>query len=327
MTATGRFPVIDVHAHAVDPYVLNIARNRVVVTGFGEKSMGPRASDGTMTDPEVQLAHMDGRGIDMHVLSLPGVISGTYWAEARTDLELCRRVNDTIAGWVRRYPQRFVGTFVLPLQDLHLAVAEMQRAVEELGLRVANLPANVDGIYLGDMRLRPFWDAARKLGVVVWVHPDGVKDPWFQRYALWNSLGQSIEEAKVMASMMYEGVFDQYPDVDIIVAHGGGYFPHYMGRLDRNVTNMPHSMANISKPPSQYLRSVYYDTCVYDPQVLGVLVDRVGADRLVMGSDYPVNMSDPLLFLKESGKLDEAQVADVAGKTLAKLLKVQAVLF
>jgi aminocarboxymuconate-semialdehyde decarboxylase len=314
--------IIDIHAHAIDPYVLNLARNRVVVTGFGERPMGPRDSDGTMTDPEVQIAHMDSRGIDMHVLSLPGVISGTSWADARTDLELCQRVNNTIAGWVRAHPKRFAGTYVLPLQDLHLALPEAQRCVEELGLNVANLPANIDGIYLGDFRLRPLWDGLRTLKSVAWIHPDGVKDAWFQRYALWNSLGQSIEEAKVMASLMYEGVFDQYPDVPIIIAHGGGYFPHYMGRLDRNVTNMPHSMANISKPPSQYLRSVYYDTCVYDPDVLGVLAQRVGADRLIMGSDYPVNMLDPLDFLKTSGKLTDAEIPAVAGTTLAGLLKL-----
>jgi aminocarboxymuconate-semialdehyde decarboxylase len=232
----------------------------------------------------------------------------------------CRRVNDTTGAWARRYPGRFAGSFVLPLQDLHLAIPEMERVVHEYGFRVANLPANVHGIYLGDARLRPLWDAIRRLGVVIWIHPDGVRDPWFQKYGLWNSLGQSIEETRVMASMMYEGIFEQYPDIPIVIAHGGGYFPHYMGRLDRNVTNLPESMRNISRKPSEYLRSVYYDTCVYDPQVLSVLIERVGADRLVMGSDYPVNMVNPVSFLKDTGLFTDKQMEMVTGGTMASLL-------
>jgi aminocarboxymuconate-semialdehyde decarboxylase len=199
----------------------------------------------------------------------------------------------------------------------------MQRAVGALGLKIANLPANVHGIYLGDVRLQPFWAAADALGIVAFVHPDGVKDPWFQNYALWNSLGQSIEEAKVMASLIYEGVVDRFPNIPIVMAHGGGYFPHYMGRLDRNAVNQPDSMRNITAKPSAYLGRFYYDSCVYDPDVLRALIARVGARRLVMGSDFPVNMSDPVAFLKDDAALPPADVALVGGAVAAGLLGLQ----
>lgn len=311
---------IDVHAHVLDPYVLKLAANRNVATNFGARGRGEKAPNvGDMIDAGRQVEVMDERRIDRHVISSPCIIQGTGWASPQTDLELCRRVNDTIAGWVARYPTRFIGSFVLPLQDMYLALREMDRAVGELRLKVANLPANVQGIYLGDIRLEPFWEKASAHGVVAFVHPDGVKDPWFQNFGLWNSLGQSIEEARVMASLIYEGTLDRFPDVKIVMAHGGGYFPHYMGRLDRNTTNLPQSMQNISQPPSTYLRRFYYDTCVYDPDVLRRLAAIVGTDRLVMGSDFSVNMGHPRTFLEDCKTFSEAELAQIAGLTAAGL--------
>jgi aminocarboxymuconate-semialdehyde decarboxylase len=317
----GKPPRIDFHAHVLDPYVVRLAGNRNVASGFGARAGGARRTNvEAMTQPQIQIDTMDQRGIDMHMISSPTIIQGTAWASPQTDLELCRRVNDTIACWVACHPTRFIGSFVLPLQDLHLAIPEMERAVRDLGLKVANLPANVQGIYLGDVRMLPLWEALDALGAVAFIHPDGIKDPWFQNYALWNSLGQSIEETKVMASLIYEGTLDRFPNVPIVMAHGGGYFPHYTGRLDRNATNQPDSMKNIKAKPSEYLGRFHYDTCVYDPQIVRALVARVGADHLVMGSDFPVNMSDPLAFLKDETRLAPADVDLAGGAVAARLL-------
>ena len=315
-------PRIDFHAHVLDPHVLEIAAGKNVASGFGTRSAAfPPAVLGAMTLPQRQIDIMDERGIARHVISSPTVIQGTAWADPATDLRLCRHVNDTVASWTARHPDRFIGTFVLPLQDLDLAIPEMERCVRDLGMTVANLPANVRGRYLGDPALLPFWAAADALDIVAYVHPDGVKDPWFQEYGLWNSLGQSIEETKVMASLIYEGVLDRFPAVPIVMAHGGGYFPHYMGRLDRNVTNVPGSTRNITGKPSDYLRRFYYDTCVYEPAVLHGLIARVGAERLVMGSDYPVNMADPVAFLKDAGELPPGGLAQIGGGVAARLLE------
>jgi aminocarboxymuconate-semialdehyde decarboxylase len=160
------------------------------------------------------------------------------------------------------------------------------------------------------------------IGATVWIHPEGVRDPWFQRYALWNSAGQSIEEAKVMASLIYEGVMHKYPHLKVVMAHGGGYFPHYMGRMDRNHANRPDTVKNTGgRKPSDFLRAFHYDTCVYDPQVLKVLLERVGADRLVMGSDYPVGEKDPLAFIRENTPSEE-QVQQICGGNAARLLNL-----
>jgi aminocarboxymuconate-semialdehyde decarboxylase len=187
-------------------------------------------------------------------------------------------------------------------------------------LPVANMCAHYEGVYLGEERYAPFWEAVNDLGVVVWIHPDGIRDLWFQQYGMWNSIGQSIEEVKVMTSIVYGGVVEKYPGIKIVMAHGGGYFPHNMGRLDRNVTNRPDSMKNITKKPSEYLRAFYYDTCLYDTSILAALIKIVGADRIVMGSDYPVGESDPVGFVERCPGISEAEVDMIVGGNAAKVL-------
>ena len=124
-----------------------------------------------------------------------------------------------------------------------------------------------------------------------------------------------------MASLILEGVLDELPGLKIVIAHGGGFLPHYFGRLDRNFRNRPGSARNIAKPPSEYLRDFHLDTCVYDPAVLAVLVERIGVDRLVLGTDYPVGDVDPLEILRDAG-LEGDGLAAVAGGNAARLLGI-----
>ena len=320
---------IDFHAHVLEADVFARTLPQSVFGAFGEKPEAARPDPGSrmaaaharMLDPELRLADMDKTGIGVQVLSSSTVMQYTQWAEPPLQLELEARVNDAIAALVRSRPDRFVGSFTLPLRDVALAVAETERAVRELGLRVANLPAAVDGAYLGAPRFRPLWESFRDLDVVAFVHPDGVRDPWFQEYALWNSLGQSIEESKAMTSLILEGVLEDLPELRIVIAHGGGFLPHYFGRLDRNFRNRPGTARHITKVPSEYLRAFYLDTCVYDPAVLSVLLDRVGPDRIVLGTDYPVGDPDPFAVLHAAGLAGD-DLAAVAGGNAAALLGI-----
>jgi aminocarboxymuconate-semialdehyde decarboxylase len=319
-------PVIDFHAHMLDREVLARAQGKTVLTGFGTRAApivtGPQrtAMFEKMLDPAVQVADMDRRGVDIHVISSSTVIQGTSWAEPKAELDLVRRVNDRAAAWCAAYPDRFVGSFVLPLQDVELSMRELERAVNELKLKVANLSSSYGGRYLGHPGFHPFWDAAVRADVTVFIHPEGTTDLWFQDFGLWNSVGQPIEEAKVMASIIYEGIFDRHPAVKIVMAHGGGYLPHYFGRLDRNVTNMPESTRHISRKPSDYLGAFHYDTCTYGASVTEALVRRVGAARLVMGSDYAVGDPDPVASVKEVANIAEHELPLVTGGTAARLL-------
>jgi aminocarboxymuconate-semialdehyde decarboxylase len=326
----GNLPlVVDFHVHMLVKEVFAASTNKTVFTGFGASPAGaPRPGVaqimGRMFDPRAEIEDMDQRGIDISVVSASTVLQGTSWADPATDLELCRRCNDQAADWVAQFPDRFVGTFVLPLQDVALANAELERAVRTLGLKVGNISSSYNGAYMGDPVFNPFWEAVSEFDVPVWIHPEGVRDPWFQRYALWNSAGQSIEETKCMTSLVYEGVMTRFPDLKVVMAHGGGYFPHYMGRMDRNTLNRPDTVRNTAgQTPSAFLRSFYYDTCVYDPQVLKVLLERVGADRLVLGSDYPVGETDPVGWLQEAG-VTGTDLALIAGGNAARILGLPA---
>ncbi len=322
--------VIDFHAHMLEKDVLARARDKTVLTGFGTRAppivSGPQrtAMFEKMLDPARQIEDMDRLGIDVNVISSATVIQGTSWADPATELDLTRRINDRAAEWCAAYPQRYVGSFVLPLQDIDRSMREFDRAVNELKLKVANFSSSYGGAYLGHLRFHPLWDAVVRSDVTVFIHPEGVKDLWFQDFGLWNSVGQPIEEAKVMASIIYEGIFDRFPAVKIVMAHGGGYLPHYFGRLDRNVTNMPESANNISVKPSDYLRSFYYDSCTYSASVTEALVRRVGADRLVMGSDYAVGDPDPIGSVEAVVNIGEKDRPLVTGGTAARLLGLTA---
>lgn len=321
--------VIDFHVHMLDEKVFEASAGKTVMSGFGKTDQSMQRSRGAdmigrMFKPENQIVDMDARGIDMSVITASTVIQGTSWADPQTDLDLCRRCNDRTAEWVAQYPNRFIGSFVLPLQDIDRSMAEFERCVRDLKFKVANVSSNYQGIYMGAPVYRPFWDAVVATDTVVWIHPEGIRDPWFQEYALWNSAGQSIEEAKVMCSLIYDGVMHHYPAVKIIMAHGGGYFPHYLGRMDRNTGNRPATVKNTGgRKPSEFLRSFYYDTCVYDPLVLKTLIERVGIDRLILGSDYPVGETDPVGFARNCG-IAGAGLAAVAGGNAARLLGMTA---
>ncbi|MBI3801372.1 MAG: amidohydrolase, partial [Deltaproteobacteria bacterium] len=278
MQPNDNTPVIDFHSHFLVQEVFDQCRGHSPASGFGHHQAPAHlvALFEKMKNPRLVIEDMDRLKIDLSVFSSATVLEPTAWAEPVVELALVRRLNDTIAQWAAHAPRRIIGSFVLPLQDMNLALQELTRAVG-LGLRVANLPSEVRGAYLGDRQFWPFWEAAQDLGVVSFMHPEGGKCAWFQQFGMWNSLAQSLEEAKFMASIIYEGVLESFPRLKLVVAHGGGYFPHNMGRLDRNVKNAPQSMKNITRRPSEYLRSVHYDTCLFDPSVLSALLKIVGA--------------------------------------------------
>jgi aminocarboxymuconate-semialdehyde decarboxylase len=327
-----RSPRIDLHAHMVERTAWEAGVAHSVVTGFGARPLPPAEPGSAQEraeraghDPEVHVAMLDELGLDAEVLSSMTVMQGTSWAAPEVEDELNRGINDEIARWTAEHPTRMVGSFTLPLQSRERSLRELRRCTDDLGMTVVQLPAAVAGTYLSAPEFRWLWDAIAERGVTAFVHPDGTRDPWFQQYSMWNSVGQPIEEAKFIASLIYEGVLEQVPALKIIIAHGGGYLPHYFGRLDRNVKAHPHSAVNISRRPSEYLRDLHYDTCLYEPAMLAALVARVGADRLVMGSDYPVGETDPVGFVSRCPSLTPADVERIVGGTLAGLLGLRAV--
>ena len=322
---------IDFHAHIIVPEVYAVAAEHNVfselptdlgVTDEMRSKIKERAALvlSRMSDLTDRIAKMDAMGVDVQVLSASLVHQGLEWADAQTSLRLARTTNDWISKAVAANPARLVGLGTMPLHVPSLAVAELERCMRDLGLKGVAISTTARGMELGDPALRPFWEKAEALGAVVYIHPGGNRDRRFKRFHLWNSVGQAFEEAMAISSLMYDGVLETFPRLKICVSHGGGYMPYYMGRIDRNYVEKANTRVNMKKPPIDYLRMLYFDSCVYERPVLQHLVDKVGADRVLLGSDYPVGEVQPVEFVTETQTLSDAQKQQIVATNAASWL-------
>jgi len=324
--------VIDFHAHLMLPEIYAVTGpHSMFVKSNTDPTMSEAARRGVrereavlvarMSDVTERIAHMDAMGVDMQVLSSSLVQLSTYWAEPQESLRMERMLNDHMAAVVAANPKRLIGLGGVPLAAPALAVAELTRCMGELGLAGVGISTTARQMELGDAALRPFWEKAEELGAVVYIHPAGNTGARFAKWYLWNSIGQAFEEAMAIASLMYEGILDAFPQLKICISHGGGYMPYYMGRIARNYVEKPATRVNMKRSPAEYLRMLYFDSCVYEPEVLEALVKRVGADRVVLGSDYPVGETKPVEFVK-SCKLSAAEKENIIGVNAARWLGV-----
>ena len=324
--------VIDFHAHLMLPEIYAITgphsmfvKSNTDPTMSAEARQGVRAREAIlvarMSDVTERITYMDAMGVDMQVLSSSLVQLSTYWAEPQESLRMERMLNDRMAAVVAANPKRLIGLGGVPLAAPALAVAELTRCMGELGLAGVGISTTARDMELGDAALRPFWEKAEELGAVVYIHPAGNTGARFAKWYLWNSIGQAFEEAMAIASLMYEGILDAFPQLKICISHGGGYMPYYMGRIDRNYVEKPATRVNMKKSPAEYLRMLYFDSCVYEPEVLEALVKRVGADRVVLGSDYPVGEPKPVAFV-ESCALTAAEKERIVGRNAARVFGI-----
>jgi aminocarboxymuconate-semialdehyde decarboxylase len=322
---------IDFHAHVVVPEVYELTRphslfaralDDPLATADIREKIAARAErvNRQMADVDERVAAMDAMGVAVQVLTASIVHHRTDWAEPEQSLALERRLNDRIGEIVARRPDRFAGLGGVPLHAPALAAAELERCVKELGLKGVQISTTAREMELGDPRLRPFWATADELGAVVFVHPAGNPDPRFACYQLWNSIGQSFEEAMAIASLFYNGVLDEFPRLRVCISHGGGYMPFYMGRITRNYLEKPATRVHMRRSPDEYLRMLYFDTCLYEASALEQLVKRVGADRVVLGSDYPVGEMHPVEFVRGVRSLSADSQQSILRGNAAQLL-------
>lgn len=239
--------------------------------------------------PEERIADMDRLGTEVQVVSLHTQVFG-YHLEAAAGLAQAREVNDDIAAYVREAPGRFAGMATLPMQDVDAAIGELERAVNTLGLKGAELDTVVNGKNWDEGEFLPLFKAAEAMGAVLFFHPQPQHNVMLERanrLAMPNCIGVPLEDTMLVATLIFGGVLEKCPDLKVCVAHGGGPACFGMGRLDRGWQVRSEARVNISKPPSAYKRRLYYDTVVMDEMALRFLIDSVGIDRVVLGSDYP----------------------------------------
>lgn len=256
-------------------------------------------------EPQAVLEDCDANGVQVQVIcTVPVMFS--YWARAEHTLEVSRFLNDHIAGVVRDHPKRFVALGTLPMQAPDLAVKELERCVNELGMPGVQIGSHVEqpgaaDWNLSEPRLYPIFEAAQDLGASVFVHPwDMMGRHDMGKYWLPWLVGMPAETARAICSLIFGGVFDRLPDLRVCFAHGGGSFPYTIGRIEHGYNCRPDLVAvDNAHNPWSYLKDYgrparfYVDSAVHSRNALRYLIAMMGEDRIAMGSDYPFPLGEP----------------------------------
>lgn len=274
-------------------------------------------------DPAVRLADMDLQGVDIQVLAIAPP-QYFYWLDEPTGARVAAIQNDRIAEMAAARPDRFVGVANLPMDHPRAAVAEMERAHRQLGFNGFEINADVNGGDLDDRRFDPVWEKACELGMLVILHPHGFTHPQrMGEYYLANVVCMPLASTLTVSRMILGGVWERFPELAMLVVHGGGYLPFYYARTDHAYRHRPELRRHISRLPSEYLHHLYFDTLVFDPRAVEYLIGEYGADHVLMGTDYPFDMGppDPLGFLADV-RMTQAQRDLVVGGNAARLLRI-----
>lgn len=295
--------VVDCHVHVIVPEVLRGSggeewRPRVwredgaQVVELGGREV--RSMVGEVVDVEAILAERESRGIDAVVLC-PWVALLYGEAELASALERCRIQNEALAALARADPGRVHALGAVPLQAPAVAAAELREIAAAGGLAGVEVTASVRGIYVGDDRFEPFWQAAADTGLLVFIHPTAraFGDGPFGEYYLWNAVGNPFETTIAAAQLVMAGVMQRHPGLRVLLAHGGGAAPALRGRLRHAHSFQPQARERLGESPDDSLRRFYFDTVTHDTDVLRALVEWAGADHVLLGSDYPFDMADP----------------------------------
>jgi aminocarboxymuconate-semialdehyde decarboxylase len=241
----------------------------------------------------VRLKDMDETGVTLQVLSTIPVLFN-YWAKAADGLETSRFFNDHIAECVSREPGRFIGIGTVPLQDIDLAIQEMERCVKELKMPGLEIGSNVNGKNLSEQEFFPFYNAAEKLGCALFVHPwEMMGEKEMQQYWLPWLVGMPAETSRAICSMIFGGVFEQFPKLRVAFAHGGGSFPFTIGRIKHGFDVRPDLVAiDNNSDPKKYLGKFWFDSLVHDEDALQYLLKLAGDEKICLGSDYPFPLGE-----------------------------------
>lgn len=265
-------------------------------------------------DPVVRVNDCDRNHVQLQVLSTVPVMF-SYWAKPQDTLDLSMLLNDHITGVVSRFPKRFAGLGTVPLQAPDLAIKEMERCVNQLGLAGIQIGSHVNEWNLNEEHLFSFFQAAEELGAALFIHPwDMMGKEKMKKYWLPWLVGMPAETSLAICSMIFGGIFERLPKLRVAFAHGGGSFPATIGRIEHGFNVRPDLCAiDNKKNPREYLGKFYLDSLVHDPLMLKYLIDLVGENRIAMGSDYPFPLGEA-----SPGKLIES-IPELNEKTKERL--------
>ncbi len=283
---------IDIHAHITPEGFVNAYQTGSTWHGISPAAVSNiRYNPRTTWTPEERIADMNSLGVDVQVLSTNAFFYN-YDMDASVVAAMDRECNDYVVQLVKDYPDRFAGFANLPMQDVSAAVAELERSMN-MGLKGAMIGDQVNGKTFDEPEFMPLWKAAEASGAVLLIHQGGdtIVSPRNDRYHLPNTIGNLADRAVTFASFVFGGVMDACPDLRVCLCHGGGYTCYGIGRMDRGWQVRREARTHISQPPSKYLDKFYYDCLTHSEEALRYLIDSVGIDRVIFGTDWPFDMA------------------------------------
>jgi aminocarboxymuconate-semialdehyde decarboxylase len=261
-------------------------------------------------------------GLDMQLV-MPPPFQCYYTVPLEIAVPAARMINEGVAAYVAGQSDRFVALGTVPLQDGAEAARELEHCMGALGFKGVQILTNVAGNEISDVAYEPFWAKAEALGALVLLHPNGFTEGRrLSRHYFNNVIGNPFDTTLALHYLIFDGVLERHPDLKILSVHGGGYLAAYSGRIDHAWGARSDAKGAISNPPTTYLKRIYFDTVVFTPHQLRHLIDVFGADRIVMGTDYPYDMGeyDPIGHLASLGTLDASEMAAIAGGNARRLL-------
>ena len=274
----------------IAPVLKGVGKPQAILEIDGRVVQDPMPSE--IWDLGLRLRDMDANGVDVQVLS-PTVFTFFYHQDPKLALTCAAIQNEEIAKVTKDHKDRFIGLGCVPLQAPELAAAELRRAMTKLGLCGAMIGTNVNGRNLDDPGLELFWAEAEKLGAFLFIHPHG--SAFGERlgsYYMKNFVGLPFDTTIAAASLVFGGVLERYPQLKICLAHGGGFVPYQAGRFQHAYDVRPEAKVNLPNGPTASIGRLYYDTILHKKSALEFLVKEAGADRVLLGSDYPFDMGN-----------------------------------
>ena len=299
--------VVDVHTHYIPQVLVDM-----IVTGEGPTGLKVEQRDGkeplivhdnglrypvldVFRDTGARLAYMDEHGIDVAIISISPSLY-LYWLDPGETTEVSRTLNNAAAGLAAEGGDRVAAMATVPMNDPETAAGELHRAREELELVGVEIGTSIGSRQLDSPELDVFWAAAAELGMPVMLHPYlsmiTAPEPGMEGFHLGNVIGNPVETFVAGCRLAVGGVFDRHPDLKVLLVHGGGAFPYQVGRLQHAYAVRDETKSVSRRPPLDYLDNLLFDTIVFEPGPLDYLIDLVGADRVVFGTDLPFDMGD-----------------------------------
>jgi aminocarboxymuconate-semialdehyde decarboxylase len=337
--ARGKAKVVDIHCHYLNPEIsakttdlrpadydpTTIFANELT-RETNVRQMKDRAPK--LIDIDQRIRDMDRMGVDIQAVC-PAPYQFFYFTEPDVGAGLARDVNEGIAKLVAAHPDRLAGLGSVPLQNAELAIRELEYATKVLGLRGIEINTNVNGMNLTDPRLglEKFFAKANELGTVIFMHPLGYTEASRMTNHYFNNvIGNPLDTTVAVSHLIFDGVVARHPKIKFIAAHGGGFIANYWARMDHAWRVRPDCRTVIKRAPSTYLEKFYFDTITFDPEMLKRLIDRFGADHVLLGTDYPYDMGedDPRGLLAQVKRLSKADRQQIEGLNAMKLLKIKA---